>query len=131
MVKGIQVGEAQVGSTLGPEAEERLRMLTYLVDALEHRLPDVTQVDLTDRLNIQIVYQDRLLIQLGSEGDLEYKLQFVTYALENSVEDVFEGYWMPPSPRSCTFCPSPSREIPPIHRLPQGRKRESPPEEAL
>ena len=38
---------------------------------------------------------------------------------------------MPPSQRSCTFCPSPSREIPPIHRLPQGRKREeSPPEEA-
>ena len=24
-----------MGSTLGPEAEERLRMLTYLVDALE------------------------------------------------------------------------------------------------
>lgn len=92
LVKGVDVGEAQVGSTLGAEAKERLRMLTYLVDALESTgFPDVTEVDLTDRLNMQIVYQDRLLIQLGSEGDLEYKLQFVTYALENSVEDGFEG----------------------------------------
>ncbi len=131
LVKGIQVGEAQVGSTLGPEAAERLRMLTYLVDALESTgFPDVTQVDLTDRLNIQIIYQDRLLIQLGSEGDLEYKLQFVTYALENSVEDGFEGVLDASIPRELHILPKPikgdSSSLPPV---PEGEEGESTPEE--
>ena len=132
LVKGIQVGEAQVGSTLGPEAEERLRMLTYLVDALESTgFPDVTQVDLTDRLNIQIVYQDRLLIQLGSEGDLEYKLQFVTYALENSVEDGFEGVLDASIPKELHILPKSIKgdasNPPPAPGEEEGK---SPPEEA-
>ena len=88
-------------------------MLTYLVDALESTgFPDVTQVDLTDRLNMQIVYQDRLLIQLGSEADLEYKLQFVTYALENSVEEGFEGILDASIPKELHILPKSITEEP-------------------
>ena len=86
---------------------------------------------MTDRLNIQIVYQDRLLIQLGSEGDLEYKLQFVTYALENSVEDGFEGVLDASIPKELHILPKSIKgdasNPPPA---PGEEEGESPPEEA-
>lgn len=58
--------------------EEYFKMFTYLVDAVEETgFGKITLVDFSDRLNIRIIYDDRILVELGSEADLPYKLKFV------------------------------------------------------
>lgn len=109
LVKGVDAGSAQPGDFLGeyepkkPETEaeiaaeekrkeqaemvqEKLGMMQYLLRAIEESdFTGLTNVDLTDRLNIRIMYEDRILLELGSENELPYKLYFVKYVLEHSI----------------------------------------------
>ncbi len=75
------------------EAEEDgFKMLTYLVDAVEETgFENITLIDFSDPLNMMIVYDGRIMVELGSEAHLALKLQAVEkVALENLADD-FEG----------------------------------------
>ena len=89
-VRGLSLEDSQPGETIGgaehPGNEERLIMLRYLLEAAERvDFPPITDVDLRDRLNIRVIHEDRLLLELGSEADLEYKLAFLDYIIQNKV----------------------------------------------
>lgn len=72
--------------------EEAFRTLSELVAAVkETGFQNITMVDLSDSLNTAVVYDDRVLIELGSVADLSYKLQFVEYLLENKEPVGFRG----------------------------------------
>jgi cell division protein FtsQ len=82
VVRGFELEGVTPGAFIGgeedPENAERLRMLSYLSEAARKTgFPAITNVDLTDPLNMTIVYEARLLLVLGSESDLEYKLTFI------------------------------------------------------
>lgn len=52
-------------------------MLKSLVDAVEETgFERITLVDFTDRLNMLLVYDNRVMIELGSQANLPYKLKF-------------------------------------------------------
>jgi len=91
VVRGLMLEDHQPGQMLGggysPHNNERLVMLRYLFDAAYRVdfLP-ITHVDVRDRLNMRLVHEDRLVLELGSEADLEYKLTFLRYVIENRVE---------------------------------------------
>jgi len=90
VVRGLNFRNFQPGQVIGgaenPENHERLVMLRYLFDAAYSVdfLP-ITDVDVRDRLNMRVVHEGRLLLELGSEADLEYKLTFLHYVIENHV----------------------------------------------
>ena len=90
-VRGISLGDHLPGQALGgredPENEERLVMLRYLFEAAEETdfIP-ITNVDVRDRLNMRIVHEARLVLELGSEADLHYKLTFLRHVIENEIE---------------------------------------------
>lgn len=66
--------------------QERLTMFHYLMEAMgQTEFTNLTNVDLTDRLNIQIMYENRILLELGSEAQLADKLRRVKYILENNI----------------------------------------------
>lgn len=72
--------------------EEYFKMLTYLVDAVEEtEFGKITLVDFSDRLNIRMIYDDRILVELGSEADLPYKLRFVQKLIADELSDDYEG----------------------------------------
>ena len=82
----------QPGDYISKENNETMAMLISLIDAFEKTdFNDVTRIDISDRLNMKIVYQDRLLIDLGSGDNLEYKLNFVKKTKEFGEELYFEG----------------------------------------
>ncbi|MEF9983105.1 MAG: FtsQ-type POTRA domain-containing protein [Oscillospiraceae bacterium] len=86
------IGQAQPGEYLSKENNETLAMLTSLLEAFEKTdFKDVTKIDISDRLNMKIVYQDRLLINLGNVDNLEYKLNFIKKIKEFDEESNFEG----------------------------------------
>lgn len=52
---------------------------------------NITKIDLSSSNSIEIVYEDRILIKLGSVADLVKKLDFAKYALETEIKSTFEG----------------------------------------
>jgi hypothetical protein len=72
-----------------PETEsEKLGMLRNLLTAIEETgFTSITNVDLSDRLNIQIIFENRVLLKLGVEADLAYKLQYVRGVLETLAKE--------------------------------------------
>ncbi len=104
IVTGMYLYDPQVGRKLGEgydpkeEAEaaeqesEGFTMLSNLVEAVEHTdFQGITMVDFTNRLNMIVVYEDRILVELGSHGDLEYKLSFVKRVIEEELDPSFQG----------------------------------------
>lgn len=72
--------------------EEYFKMLTYLVDAVEEtEFGKITLVDFSDRLNMRMIYDDRILVELGSEADLPYKLRFVQKLIGDKLAGDYEG----------------------------------------
>ncbi len=72
--------------------EEYFKMLTYLVDAVEETgFGKITLADFSDRLNIRIVYDNRILVELGSEADLPYKLRFVQKLIKDKLPEDYKG----------------------------------------
>ena len=91
MVNGVSIEGAQLCQDIPEENNESLGMLRYLVEAINHADWRITRIDLSDRLNMYIVYEDRVKIELGSENQLEDKLDFAKYALDNWDPGKLEG----------------------------------------
>lgn len=80
-----EVGDFLSGSNSLAEHVEVMELL------VEIGLEDITQMEIDDVGDITLCYQDRVTIELGSQTDLEYKLQIVKQILEENIEDGQEG----------------------------------------
>ena len=88
LVRGLPTGAAQPGEVLGEKAAENLRRLGYLYDAISASgFDSATNVDLTHRLNMRMIYDNRFLIHLGTEANLVYKLDFLAEIIDREAPD--------------------------------------------
>lgn len=86
IVKGINVFNIRPGGTLPESQAEKLGMLRRLLDAMDETgFTNITNVDITDRLNMKTLYENRIVLQLGSEAELAHKLEFIKFTLENKL----------------------------------------------
>lgn len=60
------------------KAEKRKNNLTTILELLEkwNVLQEVTAIDVSNELELQFWYQERILVKLGTENQLDYKIQF-------------------------------------------------------
>ncbi len=80
------------GEFVPQEHQENLMMIRYLLKAIEETgFEGVRELDLSDRLNMKVNYEDRIQLELGSEGELDYKLRFAQSVIEQQLEPDFEG----------------------------------------
>lgn len=94
-VRGLGDWEYQVGSfitdTLADEEgakilAESYRMLEEFSKAEEIvQLGNINYLDLSDRYNICALYDDRILLEFGSEANLVYKLNFISEMLKENI----------------------------------------------
>ena len=69
------------------EVEKSLTTLSYLFEAIESSgFLNITNVDISDRLNIKIMYENRLLLDIGSEAYLAYKLELLNEIINKKLE---------------------------------------------
>ena len=69
------------------EVEKSLTTLSYLFEAIESSgFLNITNVDISDRLNIKIMYENRLLLDIGSEAYLSYKLELLNEIINKKLE---------------------------------------------
>jgi len=71
---------------------EAMVMLDYLFDAMDETgFTEITNVDVADPFNMKIIFENRLLLNLGTEADLPAKLTFLKEVIENQIEPDAEG----------------------------------------
>mgnify|MGYP003303188044 CR=1 FL=1 len=70
----------------------KVGILLELLSLLEPtKLMYVTQIDMTDRTDMKLLYDDRIEIQIGSSYDLEYKLGYVRQIITDKLANNWEG----------------------------------------
>lgn len=91
-VIGVTLADLAPCQYLDIENNESFTAFEYLNTAInETGFTYITKIDLSSSNNIEIVYEDRILIKLGSVAELAKKLDFAKYALETEIESNFEG----------------------------------------
>lgn len=78
LITGLTLTATNPGAYVLGQNSEQISMLRDLYEAMErNKFTDITHIALNNRLNLQLVYQDRLLIELGTEAELDYKISLI------------------------------------------------------
>lgn len=101
IIIGVETGNAKPGDTLGKDvgdetlmknSSDALLMLDYLFKAVdETEFGEITNVNLTDLYNMKIIYENRLLLNLGTESELPAKLNFLKEMIDNRLPKDAQG----------------------------------------
>lgn len=84
--EGIAVKNAELGKVLETEREDDLKVLVNIVSVLEDsQLYDINYVNLSSLYNIEFMYNNRIIIQVGSSTDLQDKLVTAKYILDHNI----------------------------------------------
>lgn len=85
-ILGINATSTEEGSYVLNQNSEQIVMLKKVLTAIESSgIEKINLISVADRLNIRIMYEERLLIELGTEADLDWKLQFIRASIENNI----------------------------------------------
>lgn len=83
LIKGLELKSAQTGETIKPKDSSRAGIFKDLTKVLQnHKMTDISQMDFTSEYQIQIVYEDRITINLGLPSDFDYKIRYAQKLFE-------------------------------------------------
>lgn len=85
--ESCNVGE-YISSKDKPKDDILLNILSS-IDSIDFK--NINQIDLTDRLNMSILYDNRITIQLGASIDLSYKISFSKKIIDEQTNKSFSG----------------------------------------
>jgi cell division protein FtsQ len=86
LVKGLKVSSALPGKRLVTSDAEQVKLLALLEQELKaNKLEQITQIDLSNQLELSAVYQGRVTIVLGTSSDLARKVRFAAYLLAGKI----------------------------------------------
>ena len=90
---GTDPAEEQVpGMTFSSEDEHKTEVIYELMDRMESNFGSrITSYDVTDRLNISCMYEDRIEIQIGVISDIYYKFRLANEILSTKISPDAEG----------------------------------------
>ena len=92
IVKGLELKTLTPGNNLETKDALKNRIfkdLTNQIDQLGFK--KITEIDLTDRTNIVLTYDNRIKIYIGSSVDMDYKLKYVKAVIDEKLSDKFRG----------------------------------------
>ncbi len=70
------------------EDAKRIKLLQNIMDVMQKfDMKKYNLIDLTDTLEITMIYNDRVRVEIGNELELEYKLQFINEIIKNKLPE--------------------------------------------
>ena len=91
-IKGMELKNVAIGSDFESEDETKKTIILDLLESIDDICPGkITDIDITDRTNIVMIYDGRIEVDFGSSLDYEYKLRYVSTLIENNLEPEAEG----------------------------------------
>ncbi|MFA5658941.1 MAG: FtsQ-type POTRA domain-containing protein, partial [Oscillospiraceae bacterium] len=92
VIKGFDPVDCSLGAVIESNDEYKKDILNQIISGIEEcSFEAVRSIDITDRLDIILNYDDRIEIELGSSLDLSYKISFSKAVIEQNNSDAFEG----------------------------------------
>ncbi len=92
VITGFEPQSLELGSILTSVDIYKKDILITILKAIEEiDFDDITNIKLDDRLNIILIYDNRIPIELGSSKDLEYKIKSVKSAIDEKMPEDFKG----------------------------------------
>ena len=86
-IKGMQLINVALGEEFESADETKRTIILELLDSISEICDgSITEIDITDRTNITMVYDDRIDVDFGSSLDYDYKLRYITAIIEESLE---------------------------------------------
>ncbi len=79
--------------SLSPNNLDKLDVLKEIEEVfVEEGIVGITAIDVEDVQNINLLYDDRLLIRAGNINELDYKMQFAKEIVDTSLEEEVVGF---------------------------------------
>lgn len=76
IIRGFELENPEKGGAVSSRNEKKREVLYTLIDAIDQvGLEEIGEIDLTDHLMIEMLYDNRILIELGAVTELETKLE--------------------------------------------------------
>lgn len=89
-IKGIIVNNKNIGDYI--DDNDRLVILKRLNKVFKvNKFKEIKVIDLTNKRNIKLNYQDRIFILLGNSSNLDYKIKFVKSIIDNNIDNNEQG----------------------------------------
>ncbi len=91
-IKGMELTGVALAADFVSQDETKRDIILDLMEAISEICDGkITEIDITDRTNITMKYEDRIDIDFGSSLDYEYKLRYISTIIEDSLEPDEEG----------------------------------------
>jgi len=106
IIKGCDPEQSEVGDYLICADEGKVKLIFELADMVEsHGLSQVTEIDVSDRLDVSLVCGERIEIKLGAPSELNEKFTVANEMLKSYIESGEKGVLRLSNPRKVTFKP--------------------------
>ncbi len=81
-----------IGEYVEAEDEDKNTIISEITEALNaNEITDVREIDITDYYNISLNYANRIIIELGTSADVEYKIKFAKTLIEDKIGENQRG----------------------------------------
>lgn len=93
-VTGLVPDDPASGSQLETEQTENAEFLKTLVSVLDiyDLLDKVTLIDVSDKLNYSLVYDDRFFVMIGTANNADYKINMLSEVVLHKLSETDTGY---------------------------------------
>ncbi len=92
MITGMELTGVALGEEFASKDENKELILLELLKTTHELCPGkITYIDITDRTNIRIGYDNRIDIEFGSSLDYEYKLKYIVTIIEENLKPTDTG----------------------------------------
>lgn len=86
-IKGLELKNVAIGNDFESADETKKTIILELMESIDEVCGGkITAIDITDRTNITMTYDDRIEIDFGSSLDYDYKLRYITAIIEDNLE---------------------------------------------
>lgn len=92
LVKGVELKSVNPGNKLEASDVMKTKILNHLIELTnELGYKNITEIDLSDRTNITLNYDNRINIYIGSSVDMDYKLKYIKAVIDDRLSDKYRG----------------------------------------
>jgi len=87
ILSGGEVKKAEIGKNIEFKNKETQDLVKKIMEAvISNKLTDITKIDVSDKLDIKMTYQNRIDLLVGSISQIDKKMKFVVEVIEKENE---------------------------------------------
>ena len=92
VIRGFELTSTKPGDKLESKDTSKLKIYNDMIKILDSiDMGKISEIDLSSRSGITILYDGRITLELGSSVDLDYKLSYFKSVIDSKLSDDFKG----------------------------------------